>query len=112
MRVLSRCLGAPQARSQRSRWFDMPTLPRGRMLRGASSVVALLAIVGAVVWIQLWHGPTLLTLSNTHGLDTGDLLALPFLLLAIAVARVRTDQAQGSGWASPTAALTLGVLLL
>jgi hypothetical protein len=90
----------------------MPTQHRARGLRDLGGVVAPLAIVATVVWVQAWHGPTLLTLSSTHGVDTGDLIAVPFLLLAIAVARRRRARPVSPEWAVAAAAAGLGALLL
>ena len=90
----------------------MPTERQGRRLRRAAGVVVPLAIGCAVVWVQAWHGPTVLTLSAAHGIDTGDLVAVPFLLLAIAVARRRPARARSPDWALPASAVALGVLLL
>src|SRR5215210_514021 len=85
---------------------------RDRTRRRMAGVAVPLAVVGAVVWVQAWHGPTLLTLSATHGLDTGDLVAVPFLLLAIAVARRRPIRTHSSGSAFPISVVTLGGLLM
>ena len=69
-------------------------------------------VVG-IVALELWHGPTVLALSGGHGLDTGDLLAVPLVLLAIAATRRQFPVlcARG-GWAGPVSALLLGALLM
>ena len=90
----------------------MPSEHPGSTLRRAAGVVVPLTIGCAVVWVQAWHGPTVLTLSAAHGIDTGDLVAVPFLLLAIAVARRRPARGRSPDWALPVSAVTLGVLLL
>src|SRR5687767_11664351 len=90
----------------------MPTERQAGRLRRAAGVVVPLAIGFAVVWVQAWHGPTVLTLSAAHGIDTGDLVAVPFLLLAIAAARRRPARARSPDWALPASAVALGVLLL
>jgi len=43
---------------------------------------------GIFLW-EPWHGPVILSLSSRHGIDVGDLLALPLLALAIVIARHR-----------------------
>jgi hypothetical protein len=79
--------------------------------------VVLIAAAGAIVARGPWHGPVVLALSAGHGLNTGDLLAVPFVVLAIAWWRGRQPAAEQrapsrrSSWlAAP--ALALGVLLL
>ncbi len=39
----------------------------------------------ALLW-EPWHGPTILSLSRSHGVATGDLLALPLCAIAVGVA--------------------------
>src|SRR4051794_15740065 len=92
----------------------MPTEHVTRSLPRIAVIVLALAAVGAIVWVQAWHGPTVVTLSAAHGVDTGDLIALPFLLLALAFARGRpsTARSRPRDWPLPAAAITLGVLLL
>jgi hypothetical protein len=90
----------------------MPTAQgRRTFTRAARVVLPLLVVVAAVVEVQVWHGPTVLTLSAAHGLDTGDLIAVPFLLAAIAAARQHVPPRAG-GWALRASAVTLGALLL
>ena len=62
---------------------------------GAVIVVALLlaAACGLVLW-QPWHGPVVVTLSQTHGIDAGDLPALPLVALAVAIAMRRRGTPQ------------------
>jgi Concanavalin A-like lectin/glucanases superfamily len=82
-------------------------------------VAALLlgAACGLFLW-EPWHGPVVLSLSEGHGVDAGDLPAL--LLIAIAVAighsRARDALARPRWWAGGRAgaapAVVLGVLLL
>jgi hypothetical protein len=90
----------------------MPIAHRSRTPGRLVGVVAPLAVVGAVVWVQAWHGPTLLTLSALHGVDTGDLIAIPFLVMAIGMARRSRLRARSPDWAFAVTALSLGVLLL
>ncbi len=72
---------------------------------------AIVAIVG-IVALELWHGPTVLALSGSHGLDTGDLLAVPLVVLVLAAARRRFAPRAPGGWAGPVSAVLLGALLV
>lgn len=76
-------------------------------------VLGATAGVGGIVALELWHGPTVLALSGGHGVDTGDLLAVPLVVLAIAAARRRFALLRApGGWAGPVSALLLGALLV
>ena len=76
-------------------------------------VLGATAGVGGIVALELWHGPTVLALSGGHGVDTGDLLAVPLMVLAIAAARSRFALLRApGGWAGPVSALLLGALLV
>ncbi len=77
----------------------------------------------AVVSFEPWHGPTLLALSRTHGVDTGDLVAAPFVVLALVLVWLRAGpespsdsdegaRAAAARWAGPLSAALLGGLLL
>jgi hypothetical protein len=85
-----------------------------RRVPPAIAIACPLAIASAIVAAQAWEGPIVLSLSAAHGVDTGDLLAFPLVLLAIAAARSRLP----SGRRAPddravrAPALVLGVLLL
>jgi hypothetical protein len=65
-----------------------------------------------------WHGPIILSLSGSHGIDTGDLPALPLFALALAIGRVQAkDGSRGATWWAgrwpvPASAVVLGALLL
>jgi hypothetical protein len=88
-----------------------------RRLGAAICIVLLLGAAGAIVAVEAWHGPVVLSLSAGHGIDTGDLLALPLVVVAIAVARGRSSRrvpsTEGSStWAVPASAIVLGGLLL
>jgi len=84
-------------------------------------VVLLGAAVGVVVW-EPWHGPIILSLSTGHGVDTGDLLVVPLVALAIYVGRVGSRRQRPAGgsiprassgrWVGPSSAVVLGVVLL
>jgi hypothetical protein len=95
---------------------------RSGRLTAAIGVVALLgAAVGAVVWGP-WHGPIVVSLSPSHGIVTGDLVAVPLVVLAIVVGRRRssprrpargsTHRASPGRRVGPASAIVLGVLLL
>jgi hypothetical protein len=81
----------------------------------------LAAAVGMVVW-EPWHGPILLSLSSSHGVTTGNLLAVPFIALGIFIGRVRSSRLRPAeripckGFSGrrigPIAAVVLGFLLL
>ena len=68
-----------------------------------------------------WHGPTILSLSRSHGVATGDLLALPLCALAVGVAvgvgRVQVKAgSRGARWPAgrwgvAVSAIVLGALL-
>jgi hypothetical protein len=82
-------------------------------LSRAIAIVLALGIAGTIVLTQEWHGPIVLSLSATHGVDTGDLISIPFVLLAIAIARGRSGSARRAGtWALPASAVVLGAVLL
>jgi hypothetical protein len=81
-------------------------------------IALLLAGAGVIVAVGAWHGPTLLSLSSGHGINTGDLFAVPFVVLAIAVwrhERHRSEPMDGAlsrSWPVPASAIVLGALLL
>jgi hypothetical protein len=65
---------------------------KGEHRSAARSGVEVVILVGSACAIFLWepwHGPVLLSLSTHHGIDAGDLPALPLLALAIIVIRRR-----------------------
>ena len=66
----------------------------------------------AIIWAQTWHGPIILALTPSHGVDAGDLLAIPFLVLAVAVGRRGLARSARDGIALTACGLALGVLLL
>ena len=89
----------------------------GRLTAGVGAAVLLGAACAVFLW-EPWHGPIILSLSSAHGIDAGDLLALPLAALAVAIchAQVRAARA-GAGWPpgrwiGPASALALGILLL
>jgi Concanavalin A-like lectin/glucanases superfamily len=81
-------------------------------------IVLLIGAAGAFLALESGHGSIVLTLSSSHGIDTGDLLVAPLVLLAIGVARdrsMRRDAKTGppaAGWGEPVSAILVGVLLL
>lgn len=72
----------------------------------------LLGAAGGIVALEEWHGPIVLSLSAGHGIDTGDLLALPLVALAVAVARGQAGERVPWSWQAPASAITVGALLL
>ena len=91
-----------------------------RSVRLSAGVGAVL-LVAAACWIFLldpWHGPIVLSLSPSHGIDAGDLPGLALLALGLAAARglARGSEVRSTGpvrrWAVPASAIVLGGLLL
>jgi hypothetical protein len=80
--------------------------------RIAIQVAVLLGAGVAIIWAQAWHGPIILALSPSHGVDTGDLLAIPFLVLAVAMARRRPRRGAARAFTLPASGLAVGGLLL
>ena len=81
----------------------------------------LLFLVGgacAIFVIDPWHGPIVLALSASHGIDAGDLPGLALLAHAIGAAHrltrgIGTSRRGSAGrWAGAASAVVLGVLLL
>jgi hypothetical protein len=80
-----------------------------------------LLLVGAAASMFLadpWHGPIVLALSNTHGIDAGDLPGLALLALALGAAH-RLTRGVGMAWtgsvrrwAAAASAVALGGLLV
>ena len=96
-----------------------PPVSRGRPLR-ALAVSALLLAGACLVFVwEPWHGPILLSLTPGHGIDAGDLPALPMIALALAIA-VGQTRGGGSTWPRATigrriravSATVLGAVLL
>ena len=94
-------------------------MARAGKLRTGSVVALLLAAGCAIVLWEPWHGPIVLSLSTGHGIDTGDLPALPLLALAVAIAFGGTRRGRAApqgrlshGLRGPASAVVLGVLLL
>jgi hypothetical protein len=81
-------------------------------VRSTGVVVLLLGAAAGVVALELWHGPVVLSLSVDHGVDTGDLLAVPLVALAVAVARGQATARGARSWAAPASAITVGLLML
>ena len=57
----------------------------GASVRRLALIVGVLASTAAVLVViqEPWHGPTLLRLSSTHGVDAGDLLVVPLVALLL-----------------------------
>ena len=89
-----------------------------RCLKPAIVIALLLVGACAIFLLEPWHGPVVLSLSRTHGIDAGDLPALPLIALAVALGSVCAPgvRAEGrgatGGWAGPAPAVVLGALLL
>jgi hypothetical protein len=84
-----------------------PAKISGRFLRAGT--VALLLVIGAAVELTVpWPGPIVLTLLPAHGVDAGDLLAVPFLVLAAIVA---FGQSRSPNRWSVAATIAAGLLL-
>ena len=88
-------------------------------LRAWIAVALLLAACGICLWGP-WHGPVILSLSSSHGIDAGDLPTLVLLALALALASgparehdARAGPRRSAGrWASLAVVLVLGGLLI
>src|SRR3954470_9459946 len=61
-------------------------LPSGTGRGRAALVAFLLAGACGYVALEPWHGPTVLALSEQHGVDAADLPALPLIVLALVIA--------------------------
>src|ERR671936_277601 len=87
-----------------------------RTVTVAVCVALLLGAAGLIVATETWHGPVVLAFSADHGLDTGDLLAAPLIVLAIVVRRRRVPEpvpaSRSRSLALPASAMLVGVLLL
>jgi Concanavalin A-like lectin/glucanases superfamily len=98
-----------------------PSTRPGRLLTATGIVATVGAAVG-VVGGEPWHGPVLLSLSTGHGIDAGNLAALPLVALALCIGRRGSLGLRSIGppirralsrrWVGPAAAVVLGVLLL
>jgi len=94
---------------------------RGSLAAATGVVVTLAAAAALVVW-EPWHGPIVLSLSSGHGVTAGNLLAVPLVVLAICIGRVRSRSPRPAGRTTckgssgrlvgPTSAVVLSVLLL
>jgi Concanavalin A-like lectin/glucanases superfamily len=83
--------------------------------RAAAGTLVLLGGALALLLAAPWHGPIVLALSPTHGIDAGDLPGLALLAVALAAAHRLTRGSAASGmrrWAAAASAVVLGGLLL
>ena len=80
--------------------------------RSTGAIVLLVGAAAGIVAAEAWHGPTVLFLSVDHGVDSGDLLALPLVALAVAVARARAVRREPGSRAAPASAIAVGIVLL
>ena len=84
------------------------------------AVVLLLGAACALLLHQSWHGPIILSLSSSHGIDAGDIPALALFALGLAIATSllpARDPSTGSRrpvirFAGPACALVFGELVL
>ena len=74
-------------------------------------MLALGAALG-IVALEAWHGPVVLSVSADHGIDTGDLLAIPLVVVALAVSRSQVAGRAPGSWSAPTSAILLGALMM
>ena len=98
-----------------------PTTRPGPLLAAIGIAVALSAGLGLALW-EPWHGPVILSLSTGHGVNAGDLLAVPLVWVAIRIYRNRPLRSDSVGrpigrslsrhWVGATSAVVLGVVLL
>lgn len=87
-----------------------PRLVRGPAAGRAALAVLLLGAACGFVALEPWHGPTVLALSEHHGVDAADLPALPLIVLALVACRSPSWRAGGR--VAAAAAVFLGVLLV
>ena len=123
MQTKSDCGDAAAPTPQQARSLQT-LLSRGRQQVAILAVGLTVAASVLVVFREPWHGPILFTLSTTHGVDTGDLLVLPLVALALVAARswlrprsrrpenVATTRRTSRRSTAPIAAIGLGGLLL
>jgi hypothetical protein len=83
-----------------------------RRIADAGLAALLLGIAAAIVALDTWHGPIVLSLSAGHGIDAGDLPAAAFAVGAIAVVRMRFGKRRITSWAAPASAVVLGALMM
>ena len=93
-------------------------MARSGRLKAGIGVALLLGAAACVFLWAPWHGPIILSLSSSHGIDAGDLPGLALLALAIAIAPARAQDARAGPrwragrWIGPASAVVLGALLL
>jgi hypothetical protein len=87
--------------------------------QSASPALAALLLVAACgfVVVEPWHGPTVLALSEQHGVDAADLPALPLIVLALVIAlgtqaHARRARRRRATVTRAAAVVMLGALLL
>jgi hypothetical protein len=89
----------------------------GRRLAALIGALVAIGVAACIVLWEPWHGPTLLSLSPTHGVDLGDVMVIPFVALAfflvsIGVRPAETTTGSSGRWVGPLSAIVLGGLLL
>ena len=88
---------------------------RRRRFTGAIGGMLTIGLAAFLVVREPWHGQTLLASTPTHGVDSGDLVVLALLALALVFLRIGTDSSVfGSARTSmgPWSVALLGSLLL
>jgi hypothetical protein len=96
---------------------------RGSLLRARwirrSLALAAVATAALIVLFKPWHGPILVSLVANHGIDLGDLLVIPLLIVVGALIRQDLVQAKErwfpatvSAWGGGVATVALGSLLV
>jgi Concanavalin A-like lectin/glucanases superfamily len=102
----------------------LPPRPRRRLAAWTATLsvgvgVALLLLAAFAVLVSSpWHGPILLSLSGSHGIDTGDLAALLLFLAAVVLASLQANDGSrrarlaAGRWAVSASAVAVGALLV
>jgi hypothetical protein len=100
---------------QLSTGLSLPSRPDARRVPGAPTLRLLVAaglvtVAGLIVIVEPWHGPIVVSLVSGHGIDTGDLLTLPFLVGAALLVRSLLTHGRLSDGARKRGSLSMFVL--
>jgi hypothetical protein len=91
-----------------------PAPPGNRIAWRLLLAVGALGIAAAVVTWQPWHGPILFTVLPDHGVDAGDLIVLPFVVVAAwgfgSARRLASGSAEGHVDTVPRVAVAAGAV--
>jgi hypothetical protein len=91
-----------------------------RTVAGIIGAALLIVAVTIVVW-EPWHGPIVVSLSSSHGIDAGDAIVLPLVVLSVLVWKAAARPLPSRRlsvriglwrWSGPGAAMLLGGLLI